>query len=606
MSDAEQQQQPVAPPAEEEVQSSLRQHSNDNLTKIDTHDKFSTCQALKKYIIKMLGKKIDPAASPLFKGMQRMNKNPKTQFVFMAFETPEDQKAAVELLEQVTFRGTPWKSVEVREADLAVTHKGGNKRPRSGGAEDSSKLTQYEKYPLERQLELKKQHCLKVMRQIVPSRPHGWEAYAKRFLGIVESPLLRGYRNHVSLSFGETAAGEPSLGFMTGAFVDGHGTIESAVEEGKDIVTMNAVSKAVAVATMDVYRAMAGHGLTVFDKGPATGFWRKLQVRHNVHGEVMVDAEVDEDSVPAETFAAWRRYFVETLTSEETAEKLRAATGMATAKVVSVQYHKHTGISSVRDELPRVVLAGAGTLTETLAGLEYELSPTAFFQVNTPGMERMLERVQSVAELSPTTTLLDLCSGTGTIGLTLARHVKRVIGIEVVESAVENAKRNAERNGITNASFLCGRVEHLLPQVISGLAPEDRADIVAILDPPRVGVNTTVLKWIRGTATIRRVVYISCEQKALERDCPALTKPATKAYWGTPFEVTSGFAVDLFPHTHHVEMVAVLNRVADEEEAAPVAGAVETEEAEPAVEDEESAADGDVAAESANCTGGME
>ncbi|RHW74503.1 Ribosomal protein L11 methyltransferase (PrmA) [Trypanosoma brucei equiperdum] len=175
-------------------------------------------------------------------------------------------------------------------------------------------------------------------------------------------------------------------------------------------------------------------------------------------------------------------------------------------------------------------------------------------------MELLLRETVAVAELTPETTLLDLCCGTGTIGIALAKHVKRVIGIELVESAVRDARLNAERNGVRNATFNCGRVEHLLPSVISQLSPEDRKDIVAILDPPRAGVTPTVLKWIRGTATIRRLVYISCEQKALQRDCPPLTKPATKAYRESPFNVVAGFAIDMFPHTPHVEMVAVLSR----------------------------------------------
>lgn len=580
-SDGDEAQQTVAEPGT--VQ--LHEHSNANLLKIDTHDKYSTVGAIKKLIAKSLPtEQRDPPPQPLLKGLVRINKNPKNTYLFMAYESPEDRAAASTFLQTISYRGRAWEEATVSTRDLELTHKGQTKRRRDGDGDDGlaasrSKLTQYEHLTMEEQLDRKKRHCLDVMRVIVPSRVYGYNASQDRFVGILTSPVTEGYRNHVNLSFGFTSDGAPALGFQEGSLVDGTAAIIPATLPDKDISTMNAAAKAVAVTLMIVYaqfKDAAKGGLEVFDKVKACGFWRKLQVRHNIKGEVMVDVEMD---ATATTEAIWSQVcaaLVEAFTSEALHAKLMDVTGLATAAVVSVQCHSHTGISSLPFDAPRQILYGASTLTETLAGLHYELSPTAFFQVNTPGMERMLQKVTEVAELNAGTTLLDLCSGTGTIGLTLAKYVKKVIGIELVESAVDNAKRNAVRNNITNAQFHCGRVEHLLPTVINALAPEDRKDIVAILDPPRAGVNGTVLKWIRGTETIRRVVYISCEQKALERDCPGLTKPSTKAYRGSPFDVTAGFAVDLFPHTHHVEMVAVLTRRPEAEETAP-SGAAEGE-----------------------------
>ncbi|GET88222.1 hypothetical protein, conserved [Leishmania tarentolae] len=557
------------PSTEEPGVVQLREHSNANLLKIDTHDTYSTVGAIKKLIVKALpAEQREPPPKPLLKGLIRINKNPKNAYLFMAFETPEDRVAASAVLQTISYRGHPWTEASVLPRDLELTHKGGVKRRRdSDDIDGNNKLTQYEHLRMEEQLERKKRHCLNVMQRILPTRVYGNGAFQDRFLGILTSPVTEGYRNHVNLSFGFCADGRtPALGFQEGSLVEGTAAVLPATLPDKDIVTMSSAAKVVAAALMDVcmeFRDVAKGGLDVFNKVEARGFWRKLQVRHNVKGEVMMDVEVDAASTTADVWAVVRQRLVEVFTSEETRVKLVAATRLSTAAVVSLQCHTHTGIGSLPLSLPREVLYGVSTLTEYLAGLCFELSPTAFFQVNTPGMEAMLTKVADVAALSAGTTLLDLCSGTGTIGLTLAKHVKRVIGIELVESAVANAKRNAQQNGITNAEFHCGRVEHLLPSVISGLPSGDRGDIVVILDPPRAGVSSTVLKWIRGIETIRRVVYISCEQKALERDCPGLTKPSTKAYRGTPFEVTAAFAVDLFPHTHHVEMVAVLTRHAE-------------------------------------------
>ncbi|CCW66363.1 unnamed protein product [Phytomonas sp. Hart1] len=274
----------------------------------------------------------------------------------------------------------------------------------------------------------------------------------------------------------------------------------------------------------------------------------------------MVDLELDQDSLDEPRFAAIRARLEAVLQGPELAARLEAAWAAPTARVVSLQSHKHTGIRSLEAEAPRVVWFGSPTLTERFCGLQFDIAPTDFFQVNTPAAERMLERLAEVVALGPSSTLLDLCCGAGTIGLVLARHVKKVIGVELVRSSVENAERNARREGIANAVFHAGAVERLLPGIIYNLSPEDRTDIIAILDPPRAGVNNSVLKCIRATSTIRRVVYISCEQKALERDCAGLMKGETKAYRGEPFEVTASFGVDLFPHTQHVEMIVVLTR----------------------------------------------
>ncbi|KAG5480077.1 hypothetical protein LSCM1_06502 [Leishmania martiniquensis] len=544
----------------------LHEHSNANLLKINTHDTYSTAGAIKRLITKALpAEQREAPPQPLLKGLIRINKNPKNAHVFMAFETPEDRAAASAVLQTISHRGRMWVEVPVSSRDLELTHKGGAKRRRdSAYGEGLRKLMQYEHLSMEEQLDRKKRHCLDVMRAIMPPYVYGDDTFQDRFVGILKSPATEGYRNHVNLSFGFCADGTtPALGFQEGSLVEGTAAILPATLPSKDIVTMNAAAKVVAAALMDVcleFRDAAKGGLDVFNKVKASGFWRKLQVRHNVKGEVMMDVEVDAASATADVWAAVRQRLVETFTSEELRAKLIAATGLSTATVVSLQCHAHTGISSLPSDTPHEVLYGTPTLTEYLAGLCFELSPTAFFQVNTPGMETMLAKVTEVAELSTDTTLLDLCSGTGSIGLALSKYVKRVIGIELVESAVSNARRNAQQNGITNAEFHCGRVEHMLPSVITSLPAEDRGDIIVILDPPRAGVNSIVLKWIRGMDTIRRVVYISCEQTALVRDCPGLTKHSTKAYRGTPFEVTAAFAVDLFPHTHHVEMVTVLTR----------------------------------------------
>lgn len=591
----------------------LRSHSNENLLKIDTYDKYSTVNVIKKKIVKELCLSTD-APAPLFPGLQRISKNPKNTYMFLAFDTAEHRSAALHKLEKISCRGAYWKEVPVSAQDLLVTYKGqssdlvNRKRARedsdSTKTESGAKITQFAHLSKEEQLDRKKKHCLSVMKRILPSNVYGWDTYAKRFQGILESPEWFGYRNHVQLSFGYTKDEVPALGFWAGSMVDGMAHIISAVKEfGKDeplnfesefikdrveIATMHPIAAEVAATIMSVVREFFGEEsegnnektetmtLKVFDKRSGEGFWRKAQIRHNLYGEVMIDLEMDEQSVPCNIFSTVKERLISALMGKPLQTRLEnlkhtlytktqehAPYGSLSLfpRVVSLQYHAHTGIASLPIDTPRRILAGDSHLTEYVGSLAFTVGPTTFFQVNTPALLRMLDGIADAAHLDPnTTTLLDLCSGVGTIGICLAHRVKRVIGIELVEESVEHAKGNVKQNGIENAIYHAGRVEALLPQIISRLTEDEKKNIVAILDPPRAGVGSTVLKWVRGTPTIQTAIYISCEQKALERDCPLLTKPPTKAYRGSAFEVESGFAVDMFPHTHHVEMIAVLRR----------------------------------------------
>lgn len=599
----------------------LHEHTNENLLKINTYDHFSTIATIKKKIIKDLGKSLDSVGdgegSPrLFDGLLRINKNPRSDYLFLAFDTQAHRKAALDQLLTVKGRGdTCWEESPVSEQDLKLTYKGqvtaeiARKRKRvnndSGSEPKIPKVTAFAHLTKEEQLSRKKEHCLSVMKKILPSNVYGWNAHFKRFEGVLESPQWKGYRNHVQLSFGMTEEKIPGLGFWAGALVDGFSSIISIVHKGDaepqsdsaatennqeraELLTIHPLAVEVASTLMKTARAFEKEGLTVFTKETGEGFWRKAQIRHNVKGEVMIDLELDmailESCEGAQAGLKERveRQLVSELTGPELTQRLEklasslspSSLSAVSPRVVSLQYHSHSGIRSVPVETPRQLLAGMPQLTEYVScggaessPLQFKLGPTTFFQVNTPALERMLESVAKAARLSPeTTTLLDLCSGVGTLGICLAKYVRQVIGIELVEEAVKLANENVRLNGVSNATFHAGRVEVVLPKIISGLSELEKKNIVAILDPPRAGVASIVLKWVRGTPSISTVVYISCEQKALERDCPLLTKPPTKAYREKPFEVVKGFGVDLFPHTHHVEMIAVLQRTNPEEE----------------------------------------
>lgn len=234
-----------------------------------------------------------------------------------------------------------------------------------------------------------------------------------------------------------------------------------------------------------------------------------------------------------------------------------------------------SGVSRAPGSFTDNILFGNGTLTELCCGLRFTISMDAFFQVNTPAAEILYNVIKErclnlfdppkVGDDAATKThkidavLLDICCGTGTIGLCLAECFESVFGIELVPAAVENARHNAELNGITNAKFLAGRAELLLTDVIRGLAPDKQ--IVAILDPPRAGVHPGVIEVLRRCSRIRHLIFVACDLAAAIPNFVSLARPPSKKFIGDPFLPTSACCVDLFPQTPNIEVVVVLERL---------------------------------------------
>jgi 23S rRNA (uracil1939-C5)-methyltransferase len=190
---------------------------------------------------------------------------------------------------------------------------------------------------------------------------------------------------------------------------------------------------------------------------------------------------------------------------------------------------------------------GEERLPERLGELELLISPEAFFQTNTEMAERLYEIVAGYAALEGWERVYDLYSGIGTIALTLAPRAGELWGIELVEQAVADAIAGARANGITKANFFAGDARLALPEL---LARAGRPDVL-VVDPPRAGLSKKVVHRIVDCAP-KRIVYVSCNPTTLAPNAAELVESG----W-TLREVTP---VDMFPQTHHIECVAVLER----------------------------------------------
>jgi 23S rRNA (uracil1939-C5)-methyltransferase len=190
---------------------------------------------------------------------------------------------------------------------------------------------------------------------------------------------------------------------------------------------------------------------------------------------------------------------------------------------------------------------GEWDLPERLGELELRISPEAFFQTNTETAERLYGLVCDSAMLEGWERVFDLYCGIGTIGLTLAPRAGEVWGIELVEQAIADAIAGARRNEVSNAHFFAGDTRLALPELLERAG---RPDLV-VVDPPRAGLSKKVVHRIISAAP-KRIVYVSCN--------PTTLAPNAAELAGAGWRLRRVRAVDMFPQTHHIECVALLER----------------------------------------------
>ena len=193
-------------------------------------------------------------------------------------------------------------------------------------------------------------------------------------------------------------------------------------------------------------------------------------------------------------------------------------------------------------------LYGQDTITDSMLGNDYEISAQSFYQVNTEMAEKLYQIAIDFSDLNSDSIVIDAYSGIGTIGLSFAKQVKEVYGVEVIETAVEDAKKNAERNGITNAHYVADSAENAMAKWSKdGIKPD-----VIIVDPPRKGLTESFIK-ASVAMQPEKITYVSCNPATMARDI--------KRYQELGYGLKKVQPVDLFPQTHHVETVALLSKL---------------------------------------------
>jgi len=214
-------------------------------------------------------------------------------------------------------------------------------------------------------------------------------------------------------------------------------------------------------------------------------------------------------------------------------------------EITSLNYVLNDKGNETFHDLEVVCYRGKPYIEEDMEGLRFRIGPKSFYQTNSAGAHQLYKVARDFADLQGTELVYDLYTGAGTIASFVAKKARKVIGVEYVEQAVADAHVNAEINGITNTEFYAGDMKDILTAAFT--ETHGRPDLI-ITDPPRAGMHPDVVQRLLELRT-PRIVYISCNPATQARDLELLD-PA--------YRVTRVQPVDMFPHTHHVENVVLL------------------------------------------------
>ncbi|MBQ9770145.1 MAG: 23S rRNA (uracil(1939)-C(5))-methyltransferase RlmD [Clostridia bacterium] len=278
-----------------------------------------------------------------------------------------------------------------------------------------------------------------------------------------------------------------------------------------------------------VRRLAASFKLKPFDDKTMTGFLRHVQIKRGfVSGQIMVTLVTATEEFPSAS------KFINAL--------LERHPDITTI----VQNINNKRTSLVLGEKSKV-LYGEGYILEKLCGCTFRISPKAFYQINPTQTEVLYGKAIEFAKITPEKTVIDAYCGIGTIGLIAAKNAKRVIGVEINPDAIADAKVNARLNGANNVEFYNADAGKFMVDLADS---GEKADVV-IMDPARAGAS---LEFLRALVTLspERIVYISCNPETQARDLSFLTRKGYKVRRIQP--------VDMFPHTEHIETVALLVR----------------------------------------------
>ncbi len=359
---------------------------------------------------------------------------------------------------------------------------------------------------------------LKFKRQVVLDslakfKPRGYKHYEVR--DTIPAPHPYGYRNKAQFQLRQ---------------VDGHVIAGLYRANSHDVIDMETCAIQMP-ATMRVMRQLVAWieelQLPIYDEASNSGILKTIAIRESAStNEIQVTFITNSKKLPQ------KRLLIERLQT-------------TFPNVVSIMQNFNPGDTPLVWGDETILLAGRPTITESLMGLDFQLSARSFLQLNPEQTETLYEEAAKAVDLQPTDTLIDAYAGIGTIGLSLANRVQQVRGMEVIPAAVDDANHNAQLNGIDNAHYEVGTAEELMPQWRAAGLHFD----ALIVDPPRTGLDQALIEQILAEKPTK-FAYVSCNMATLARNLARLT-PTYRVDYIQP--------VDMMPQTPRCEAVVKLS-----------------------------------------------
>ncbi len=278
----------------------------------------------------------------------------------------------------------------------------------------------------------------------------------------------------------------------------------------------------------DIFKFIKENNIKVYNEKTLTGSIRHIIVRIGIKtNEVLVTLVTNERKIEKEDLLV--KYITEKYKEIKTIAK------NINSKNTNVILGNKTEI-----------IFGDGYIEDYIGKFKFKISPRSFYQVNPVQTEKLYSKAVEYASLTGEETIFDLYCGIGTIGIFTSDNVKKIYGIETIKEAIDDAKENAKINAVNNSEFFVGDVEKVLPEFIK--ERNITADVIFI-DPPRKGCDNTALETILNIEP-KKIVYVSCNPASLARDLKTLEEK---------YKIEKLAICDMFPFTHHVECVAMLN-----------------------------------------------
>jgi len=348
---------------------------------------------------------------------------------------------------------------------------------------------------------------------------------------IIPSPVPVRYRNKINLSFGFDKQGNIEVGTM-----QKDKTIQPAIE--------NVYCSNIAISICNFIKdwIINQSNLDPVSYPKLDGFWRHITIHNTHYNSIMLVFHIQSLSKYNKDWDKEKKIMI---------PKIKKFLDSKKYTLKSIFYQNSESLKETRNHNIYYHIFGEKYIIEKLASYNFKISPSSFFQVNSYTAEIIYNKIALIANLNKDKVVLDVCCGTGTIGIFLANKCYKVYGIDSNSSCINDANDNSKINNISNIEFINKTAEDGLKDILESKDIIGK-DIVAIVNPPRRGLYSSVIETLNKCSNISQLIYVSCNINSLIRDIRSLNI-------AKPKNITDIIQVDQFPKTNFYEIILNIN-----------------------------------------------